>query len=206
MQIFDFLEAPLFWLATAISSIILSIIANLATPKVARLLSTFSTSARTKHEVERKRIRSQVVLMHNNPQMRMNAKLDAIIYILSAIFFLACVIFFISVASVDKNAPPLIRAISNLAAALWVIPVVTSLNLFTDTIRVVRLADEREKAKYEYVKNFEGNIQEKDVDEFLDRWDLHRLEVSSDKKLSENSNQIESSTKKVSKTHAKRRA
>lgn len=180
----DIVATPLFWVLSATGSIILSVIANLLTPRVTALITRRLQSRQSGLREKQIKRRETILTLQANVHRRTAAKIDGIFKLLLATsLLLLCVLLFqissgtLQTTTVERplrglDVPVLLMILLALLAAL----AIGKLGL--DDMSLALTADKREHARDEFVKAH-GPASAEEIKQFEDGWDLHEFGVNS---------------------------
>jgi hypothetical protein len=140
-NLFEVLKHPIFWITSIIFTILLSILANLLTPRISVFLSKIDGTRKTKRKKILKEQWEQVLLYCEDKQLRINDKLNGIISLLKSIIILLFAVFFFLLAPLFFK--PMWIFFSSSGVVLLVIGFVL-FNNSLKALRITRIADNRE--------------------------------------------------------------
>ncbi len=98
MEILNLIKEPIFLVASTGMSILISVAANLLTPKIYQLLSFFSSSLKTKQTEKKRAYVSKVILAASDENKVINIKLDVSYALLKSLVMIAFSLFLLSVS------------------------------------------------------------------------------------------------------------
>lgn len=98
MTILDLIKEPIFLIASTVMSIVISVAANLITPKIQRVLSFFFSSIKVKQAEKRRAYVSKVVLASTDENKVINIKLDVSYTLLKSLIIFIFSLFLLSVS------------------------------------------------------------------------------------------------------------
>lgn len=148
MEIIELIKEPIFWIMSAICSVILSVFANLVTPWAGTLLSKFSQKRKEKIEVKRVALIEEVRFVSSDQNRILNYKVDAAYWLLRAIFLLALGTIVFSLSGFFGN----LQIVLFVVAAIFIAKTSQWVDLAIAKYQVARLATERAEA----IKKFES--------------------------------------------------
>lgn len=148
MEIIELIKEPIFWVISAIGSVLLSVFANLATPLMGTLLSKFSQKRKEKIEAKRLALLEEIRNVSSDQNRILNYKVDAAYWLLRAIFLLALGTIVFSVSSFFGD----LQVILFFVAAIFIAKTSQWVDLAIAKYQIARLASERA----EVVKKFES--------------------------------------------------
>ena len=94
---------PVFWIISVIGSVILSVIANLVTPRIAKRFEEIGHVKRSVIKLKQARFLSQVIDIESHPERLTQAKLDSIYAtILASFSMVVCLVMFSSGMLLDR--------------------------------------------------------------------------------------------------------
>ncbi|MCP4251975.1 MAG: hypothetical protein GY775_00975 [Candidatus Scalindua sp.] len=166
-DLFEVLRQPIFWIASTCFTVLLSIVANLLTPRIAVFLSKIDGTRQTKRKKILKELWEQVLLYCEDRQMRINDKLSGIILLLKSIILLLFAV------SLFLIAPLFYEAIWALFSAGGVL-LIFGLVLFNNSakaLRVTQIADKRESDGRTFLRKHDLDPNSKEIKDFLRGWD-----------------------------------
>jgi len=183
MNWLDILKTPLFWMLSALGSLVLSVVANMLTPRVSRVLSRYfdvrSSRLLARQEVRRQKVRD----MHHFPERRLAEKLNAVFTLLMAVLVMCIAVPFASI--------PLTLGPSTSLHFLRVLGVflycVIGLIMFASALTAMRaldkmlltfLADARDEAERRFIEKAKSDSTSSDSNSFLIAWDEKHFGVS----------------------------
>lgn len=174
------LTTPLFWIASAIGSVLLGIVGNLLTPKVASYLDKRSSSRRTEARKSTARLLGEVLIRSETSDKLTQTKLDVIYaFLLTCVLMLFALVLF-SIASVVENF--IGYTFVSISVVLCGFPVLW-LALFTmrhgiKMVRIVRIVERRNRD----LQTFLAASQRTEADKyrFLKDWDQKEFGISWD--------------------------
>jgi hypothetical protein len=180
----DIIWTPLFWIVSTAGTVVLSIFANLLTPRVSAFV-TRNLHAR-KSGLRKKQIqrRDKVVILQANLSRRTGAKLDAIFKLLLATSLLLLGLFLFQLGSgefhiTETNKPaPAIQVSLFLTVLLTTLVAIVVGKLGLDDMTLALTADRRERAGDDFLKQH-GPASEQELEQIEDEWDLHEFGVNS---------------------------
>lgn len=180
-QLVHLVAEPIFWITSIIGSVILSVIANLLTPRVAHRLETISHIRRSTALTKQARFLGEIILLESNPERLTQAKLDAIHSLLLAAFcMLVCLVIF----SAGLLLGPFTRGITNIfflligGSVAWVS--IEIVKVGQKRIQIARAFERREKAKEKFARVNPEKSAGKDISAFLLEWDKKQFGVNID--------------------------
>lgn len=178
MDILEFIKEPIFWAVSAAGSVLLSIVANLFTPKIGSLLSKFSEKRKAKINKKHLKFINEVKYVSSNQNNILNYKVDAAYWLLRAIFLLVLGIIIFSASNafgIFQIIPLLIAAIFIARSSQWVDEAILK-------YKVAKLASDRAETIRRF--NYEWDYEEhgidsdeypdprsEDLNEVLKKWD-----------------------------------
>jgi hypothetical protein len=173
------LKQPLFWMFSALGSVVLAVAANLITPRVSLWIEKHSSTRRFRQRKRQVRLLGEVVLMYDDPQLLTQAKLDSIHAILVATFaVLLSVIAFVvglSIAPYFGPLPQIVATIIGIALAwlgAWVVRV------GMQKMRIARAYERRVRAAKALKREKEGEVGEKELFDFFREWDKREFGIN----------------------------
>lgn len=183
MEILELIKEPIFIVASTILSILISIAANLLTPKVNGYFSKFSSSLKNKQLEKKKIYISKVASMALNNNNIINLKLDVAYTLLKSLTMIVFSLFLISVLSYISPFEYLFIFLS-----LGLVTYAISLFNFSQknykiamlaTLRAEKMANLRVELdmKYEDPNEYDAHIdpEEEMYNEYLSKWDNENL-------------------------------
>lgn len=180
----DIITTPLFWIFSAIGSIILSVIANLLTPRIRASITRRLQSRQSGVREKQIKRRKAVLTLQGNIHRRTATKLDRIFKVLAAMTLLLLCLFLFQLTSgfsqsdVGGWSLRWLSASASLVILLAVIVAVVVLKLGLDDMSLALTADKRERASDEFLKTHEPESVVK-MKQFEDTWDLGEFGVNS---------------------------
>jgi hypothetical protein len=183
MDFFDLIKEPIFLFASTILSILMSVIANLLTPKFTWYLSNFSSSLKNKQLEKKKVYISKVILASSDNNKVINIKLDAAYTLLKSLVMIVFSLFLFSISPyiytfglpvVFISLAFVIYAISllNISQANYKLAVLA-------TLRAGKMAHLRNELneKYEQHDELHGYVDsdEEMYNDYLAKWDSENL-------------------------------
>jgi hypothetical protein len=180
----DIISTPLFWIVSTTGTVVLSIVANLLTPRVSALV-TRNLHAR-KSGLRKKQIqrRDEVVTLQANLSRRTGAKLDAIFKLLLATSLLLLGLFLFQLGSggfhtTEANKPsPVIQIPLLLTVLVAILAAIVVAKLGLDDMTLALTADRRERAGDDFLKQH-GPASAQELEQIEDEWDLREFGVNS---------------------------
>ena len=207
MELFDILKDKLFWIATAIGSVSLAVLANLITPKIADLLGRYSGKIRTRRYQNKVALWGQILNLYQDTSAKSNLKLDSIYTLLKSI---ACIVISLLIFSVSPHMQYFFHANDNMLILFFVMALLVAVyggQLFlisAKSMRITRLADKRSEALSEFLAEnpspnrqfvFEYVMPDPHIDNYLNKWDEENIGISSKElQLGNHDNVIETET------------
>jgi hypothetical protein len=180
----DIISTPLFWIVSAIGTVILSVLANLLTPYVSafitRNLQARQSGVREK-QIER---RDRVITLQANVSRRTSAKLDAIFKLLLAMVLILMCLFLLQLSSGGVQLksvaapPPEVPIPILLLVLLALLLALVALKFGLDDMSLAITADRREKAGDDFLIHH-GLASADEMKRFEDEWDLRTFGVNS---------------------------
>lgn len=192
----ELISTPLFWIVSAIGTIVLSIVANLLTPRVAAIITRRLSDRRSGVRQKQIRRRDQVITLQCNPHQRTSLKLDAVLKLLLAtvLLLLSTLLFQLVVLNPHiSNSLPLMPLVT--VPVLFVIFgslvfALAAIKLGLDDMSLALIADKREQASDRFLRKH-GSVTTDEMTNFEDDWDLKQFGVNSnDDKLARPSESI----------------
>jgi hypothetical protein len=166
---------PVFWIASIVGSLALSIIANLVTPLVSATLARRNNARRSGLREKQIKLRAAVVDLHANIHRRASAKLDAILLLLAAVVMMVvCIGLFQLATLLGQGARLLIALITVAGTSVGLAFVKVGMERFEPAVK----AERRERAVENFVKG-SGPASEEQLVRFEDEWDLREFGVTS---------------------------
>ncbi|EGQ8006790.1 hypothetical protein N5K32_004572 [Vibrio parahaemolyticus] len=98
MEILDLIKEPIFLIASTVMSIVISVAANLVTPKIQKVLSFFFASIKVKQAEKRQAYVSKIVLASTDENKVINIKLDVSYALLKSLIIFVFSLFLLSVS------------------------------------------------------------------------------------------------------------
>lgn len=89
MQLIELIKEPVFWVISAIGSILLSVLANLVTPYVSSTLAKKFATRKIKTEIKKQELINEVQHVSSNQNLIINYKIDAAYWLLRAVMLMA---------------------------------------------------------------------------------------------------------------------
>lgn len=179
--ILHLLREPLFWLVSTCFSVVLSIIGNLLTPAVSDFIQQRSKHRSAQSRAKRMRLLGQVIVLFDNPEAIVQAKLDVLYAFVLAIFLLlvsiACLVASLVIqAAVGTNV--------SLVFAVLAVPI-TWLSIFVAAhgnrrIRIIRLAEKRKTTAFSFAYPRHLALDSPEVFSFYDDWDRQTFGCTTD--------------------------
>ncbi len=179
MDILTLLQQPLFWILSSITSVVLSVVANIITPHVSGIFSQYSGKLRQTREQEKRQKRAEVIWLHENIQTRVNTQLVAIYWLLRSVELIASAVIVILIIPQILFIPTIAQLIVFFLAAVILVRSSQWFDTAKNRIRPALLADERECALRQY-KVRHTTLTEDDIQKFLAEWDRKHFGVDSD--------------------------
>lgn len=150
MEILELIKEPVFWIFSAIGSVVLSVFANLITPWVGKLTAKFSQKRKEKIEEKRIALLEEVRFVSSDQNRILNYKVDAAYWLLRAIFLLALGTIVFSLSGFFGNLQIILFGV----AAIFIAKTSQWVDLAIVKYQIARLASERAEAirklKYEF--------------------------------------------------------
>ena len=180
----DIIATPLFWILSATGSIILSVIANLLTPRVTAFITRRLQSRQSGLRDKQIKRRETILTLQANVHRRTAAKLDGIFKLLVAMsLLLLCLLLFqisSSILQTTTVGPPL-RGLDAPVLLMILVTLLVALaigKLGLDDMSLALTADKREHAGDEFLKAH-GPASAEEMKQFEDGWDLREFGVNS---------------------------
>ncbi|HCE2343444.1 TPA: hypothetical protein NGT77_004586 [Vibrio parahaemolyticus] len=185
MEILNLIKEPVFLVTSTGMSILISVAANLLTPKIYQLLSFFSSSLKTKQTEKKRAYVSKVILAASDENKVINIKLDVSYALLKSLVMIVFSLFLLSVS-------PYIYFAEYVAIFISLSLVTYALSLFNSaqvnyriatlaTLRAEKMASLRaelnaaSRSEYEHYDNDYVDPQEEMYIEYLAEWDKKHL-------------------------------
>ena len=181
----DIISTPLFWIVSTTGTVVLSIIANLLTPRVSAFVTRnlyARKSGLRKKQIQR---RDKVLTLQANLSRRTGAKLDAIFKLLLATALLSMGFFLFQLGSggfhiTAANKPsPVIQVPLLLIVLLAMLGATVVGKLGLDDMTLALTADRRERAGDDFLKQ-RGPASAQELKQVEDEWDLREFGVNAE--------------------------
>lgn len=180
----DIVATPLFWILSGTGSVVLSVVANLLTPRIRALFTRRLQSRKSGLREKQIRRRDTILTLQANVQRRTGAKLDAIFKLLAAmtLLVLSLLLFQLGFGGFPMSATgaPLhelpVPLLLFVLLTLLVATVLVRLGL--DDMSLALTADKREQAGDEFLKQHRPASSEEKL-QFEDGWDKNEFGVNS---------------------------
>ena len=174
------LKLPLFWIISAIGSVVLSVIGNLVTPRIASWLTNRSETRQKQERRQRARRLGEIIIRVNKPEKIIHTKLNSLhSFLLACVLMLFTLVLFTMATALEWLIVPLIVRI---AIAILAIPVLwLSLFLLDDGVkwRSIAILAERRIDEYEQANTkYEGDGQKVRI--HMAEWDRKNFGITTD--------------------------
>lgn len=183
MDIIFFLKQPLFWIITSFTSVALSVLANLITPKISRIVAKFSDHREEVYLHAQKYLRHNVIMYQNNQNKVLSAKLDAIYWVLRSVLIFALGLLIIAIISrlSGPHEEPLMDSIMVFVFPALIIALSGQwLIKAKKTISIAFLAEERQRALEKYKLEANRELSQNEISQFFASWDYAKFGVEDD--------------------------
>ena len=183
MDILDLIKEPIFLIASTILSILISIVANLLTPKFDGYFSKFSSSFKNKQLEKKKAYISKIILAASDNNKVINIKLDVAYILLKSLIMIVFSLFLFSISPYIYNFEYLFIFISlglvTYAISLFNVAQTNYKIAVLATLRADQMTHLRGllNATYEQHDEYSGQVDsdEERYNEYLDEWDSENL-------------------------------
>jgi hypothetical protein len=181
----DIISTPLFWIVSTTGTVVLSIVANLLTPRVSAFVTRNLLARKSglrKKQIQR---RDEVLTLQANLSRRTGAKLDAIFKLLLATALLLLGFFLFQLGSggfqitVSNKPSPVIQLPLLLIVLLAMLGAIVVGKLGLDDMTLALTADRRERAGDDFLKQH-GSASPRELKQLEDEWDLREFGVNSE--------------------------
>jgi hypothetical protein len=174
----DIVTTPLFWILSAIGSVILSVIANLLTPRIRALITRRLQSRQSGLGEKQIKRRETILTLQANIHRRTATKLDGIFKVLVAMSLLLLCLFLFQLTSGLLQTLRWLDVPVLLVILLAVLVAIAVGKLGLDDMSLALTADKREHASDEFLKAH-GQASAEEMKQFEDAWDLREFGVNS---------------------------
>jgi len=139
MDFIELFKEPIFWIVSAIGSVLLSIFSNLITPYVGRMISKVFSSRKSKLEKKKHDLIVEVRYVASDQNRILNYKVDAAYWLLRGVMLLVMGTLVFSVS----GYLPIFELVPLVAAAIFMARSTQWLNIAKNKYKVAKLAMER---------------------------------------------------------------
>ncbi|MBB1432619.1 MULTISPECIES: hypothetical protein [unclassified Pseudoalteromonas] len=163
MDIIEVIKEPIFLVVSTILSLIISVMANVLTPKVLQLCSQLSVSLRDKQYAKKAIYHSKVVTAAHDTNRVVNIKLDAAYSLLRALIMIVFSLFLFSIATYFD--------VSVFFIAFSLALVTYAVSLFNNaqiSYRIAVLAAKRAEYMMKIRTQINAKYQEQEYEDFID--------------------------------------
>ncbi|HXI85046.1 MAG TPA: hypothetical protein VNL17_13250 [Verrucomicrobiae bacterium] len=179
---------PLFWIVSALFSILLSVVANLLTPRVSQVL--LKRRGLWKQRLMKKQavLLGKVIIVFEKENLILNSKLDSIHALLLACILLlfAFAFFFWKLVMAGHGPQWALDVVSigmgGIGMILFLLGMLAA-NIGMNQMQIVRLAERRHTAGVEFLRDFDGEPAAKDLVTFFANWDKKEFGVTCNEAL-----------------------
>lgn len=172
MENLEFLKEPVFWVLTTIGSIALSIIANLVTPKIQKVLAKNSQQKKETLEAKNRETLRKVLKIQLSDTYRTSWQIDAVLECVKGV---GIILLFLAFSRVFAIFPIYeLRLIVYPVLAIGAIYGYKHIQSGLTNASLTKLADERQSL-FEGSKN--GSTDD-EVQEILKKWDMENFGVT----------------------------
>lgn len=175
------LTQPIFWIASIIGSVVLSVVANLITPRIAQRLDDIGHIRRTAMRRTQARFLGEIILIEANPERLTQAKLDSIHAVLLASFsMLVCFVLF----TAGLLLGPFTRGITNIVflvfGTVFAWGSIEVMKVGQKRMHIARAFERRQRAREEFARKNPERVTQMGDGTFLLEWDKKEFGVNLD--------------------------
>jgi hypothetical protein len=176
-NIIQIIKEPIFWIFTAVGSVVLSICANLLTPLVQKYASKYSNEKREIQIKEKLKIRDTIIKIHESDTYRISWQIESVLLCIKGTGSILLFLIILNAISVFPIYPfdIFIYPIIALASVVGFNKIQRGIN----NANLVKLADEREQAIIKSKTNKGADLNSSELIAVLNKWDLENLGVNS---------------------------
>ncbi|ENM3933143.1 hypothetical protein ACPDXS_003566 [Vibrio cholerae] len=185
MEYLDLIKEPVFLVASAGMSILISVAANLLTPKFSKILSFFSSSLKNKQTEKKQAYIAKIKLASSNENRVINIKLDVAYALLKSLVMFIIGLFSLSISSYIYFAE-YISILISLCSVIYALSLFNSAQVnyriaTLATLRAEKMASLRAElnasslSEYEHYASDYVDPSEKMYLEYLADWDKKHL-------------------------------
>jgi hypothetical protein len=171
----EIIFTPLFWIVSAIGSVLLSVVGNLLTPHISVFVTRHFHARKSALREKQIKRRYQVIMLQENMARRTSTKLDAIFKVIFSLVLLLLSLFLLQIRLPNSDDLP---AATVLVVFLAVMASIVVLVLGLNDMSLAFMADRRERALEDFLN---GRVSDSTdaTRQFMDEWDLREFGIAS---------------------------